>query len=132
VAIATGGRVGLDVEARDRLNDNGRALLRALSPRDADLPVFRGAGDRDVLVDNWVAKEALLKAVGVGLTRDPREVELGAGFGQGRFLWQAVGADPDFGDSSWTVISLSIAPGYACAMAKEGHAKDVVVNRYLR
>jgi 4'-phosphopantetheinyl transferase len=132
VAISTGGRVGLDLEAKNRLQHARRALQRALSPQDASLPAFRGGDDLDVLVENWVAKEALLKAVGLGFTREPRELRLGSGVGEKRFLWRPLEVDPDFGESSWTVISLSIVPGYACAVAKEGHAKDVVVNRYLR
>lgn len=131
VAVATGARVGLDVELETRLRRMRRALLRALSPQDASHPTYKDGKDLETLLENWVVKEALLKAVGLGLSRDPGQIYLGDGFGQESFLWRAESADPDFGDSSWTVTSLSIAPGYVTALATEGEVKEVLIRRFV-
>ncbi|MFT4067031.1 4'-phosphopantetheinyl transferase family protein [Paraburkholderia sp.] len=68
IAIAAQGRVGVDIEAA-RQNMNWQALTPAVfAPRDeacvSALPVHLRA---DAFYDVWTAKEAMLKALGVGI-----------------------------------------------------------------
>lgn len=67
-------RVGVDVEMDDA---DAEAVAAALSAREhaviAALPAHRRA---TALLRTWVRKEAVLKALGAGLARDPRTVEL--------------------------------------------------------
>ncbi|SHI22844.1 4'-phosphopantetheinyl transferase [Streptomyces sp. 3214.6] len=79
VAVCRGGQVGLDVEedgtpldvdsaARAALSDTELAALNALPP----------AERRPAFLRVWTRKEAVLKALGVGLTVSPRELEVSA------------------------------------------------------
>ncbi|WP_327315139.1 4'-phosphopantetheinyl transferase family protein [Streptomyces sp. NBC_01235] len=79
VAVCRGGQVGLDVEeagslvdvdsaARAALSDTELAALRALSPAERQ-PAFLRV---------WTRKEAVLKALGVGLSVSPRELQVSA------------------------------------------------------
>lgn len=75
VACATG-PVGVDLEARAALRDAEALAARVLS--DAELARWRDAdaAGRDALLAwSWVAKEAYLKARGIGLAIEPPRVE---------------------------------------------------------
>ncbi len=69
IAIAHARRVGVDVEARDRSFDWRPLAPMVFAPRDADhvraLPESRRC---DAFFAAWTAKEALLKALGSGLS----------------------------------------------------------------
>ena len=79
VGVAAEGLVGVDVEdepfeafgrpslVRRMCTENERALVSALT----------GALRRRTLARAWTVKEAVLKAHGVGLARDPREIVVG-------------------------------------------------------
>jgi 4'-phosphopantetheinyl transferase len=77
LAVCRGGEVGIDVEWRGRaptMPELAPSLLSAEELRALEelLPTRR----QEVLLGCWVRKEALLKATGEGLSRDPREVVL--------------------------------------------------------
>jgi phosphopantetheine--protein transferase-like protein len=78
VAVASGGGVGVDIEAAPFHALRSDALLRRMcSAREADraramTPVDRAAH----LAQLWTAKEAVVKASGEGLSRDFRTFEI--------------------------------------------------------
>lgn len=75
VAIAHGHDVGLDAEAMARDPDEAALAALALAPEEiADLDGF--ADRRQRLLRLWVAKEALAKAVGLGLSLPLQQVVL--------------------------------------------------------
>lgn len=88
VAVAVGAGVGIDVERLDA--DVDRLADVALGPH--DVPTVDG---HDVL-RTWTRKEAVLKAVGVGLLVDPADVGVSAGAVHPRVVaWSSkVVADP--------------------------------------
>jgi 4'-phosphopantetheinyl transferase len=77
VAVATGARVGVDVEVvrpRVRLD---RLAARVLAP--ADLATWQRIADPDaalrVFLRAWTTKEAYLKGLGIGVTRSLRDTD---------------------------------------------------------
>ena len=93
--------VGIDIEiraidtqgiARLVLTDGEMEAFAAL-PADVQEAVFLRA---------WTRKEALLKAVGCGLTLDPRNVEVGLG---------SVPETPELAGQRWRLCDFTLAPG---------------------
>ena len=79
LAVTAAGPVGIDLESVALV---GRAPLAAalLSPAEADALARLGpSGSEATLVALWTAKEAVLKAAGVGLRVDPRELTVTVG-----------------------------------------------------
>jgi len=70
IALATGRRVGVDIETR-RADLNWQTLSTAVfAPQDASYVAALPAHVRvDAFYDVWTAKEALLKALGIGIGR---------------------------------------------------------------
>jgi 4'-phosphopantetheinyl transferase len=75
VALTRGQDVGVDVEAATRDPDEAALVALALAPGEiADLDGF--ADRRSRLLQLWVAKEALAKAIGIGLSLPLQQVLL--------------------------------------------------------
>ncbi|HVF34743.1 MAG TPA: 4'-phosphopantetheinyl transferase superfamily protein [Candidatus Saccharimonadia bacterium] len=110
--------VGIDLEARAALADADAMAARVLS--EDELSCYRGALPRErdeLLVWSWVAKEAYLKARGVGLAIEPSHVEAPP---------RAGGAISVRGDEvSWDVRPIEVWPRYAGALCTAGHVERV-------
>jgi 4'-phosphopantetheinyl transferase len=77
LAVAQGGRVGVDIEARDAAPDAETLAPRALAPRELEEFHARPLEEREpFFLARWTAKEALLKAAGIGLSSDPARITL--------------------------------------------------------
>lgn len=125
VAITAAETIGLDLEAhRDldamalsdiALSERERARIRAVGPGDAERELFLRA---------WTRKEAVLKAVGVGVAENLRELEVRLGeAGPVR-----VGHTESAHRTDWCVEDLDLGPGLAAALAREaGHAGPIVL-----
>lgn len=71
IALAERGRVGVDVEERIARHDPDGPMRTAFSPvEQAELAAASGARKVDLFLTLWTMKEALLKALGVGLSLD--------------------------------------------------------------
>jgi len=114
LAIARAGRVGVDLEARDAAPDAEALAERALAPSEQDELSARPAFEKALyFLARWTAKEALLKAAGVGLSRDPARFALerdAAGALVGR------GEPAIAGLRAWPVDA---GPGFVAALATE-------------
>ncbi len=94
--------VGVDIEIRaidtQRIARlvlaEGEMKAFAALPADVQEAVFLRA---------WTRKEAVLKAVGCGLTLDPRNVEVGLG---------SVPETPELAGQRWTLCDFALAPGF--------------------
>lgn len=77
IALARAGRIGVDVEERtaDRDLDGYIRLLLAPGERDA-LETASGNRKVDLFYSLWTMKEALIKAVGAGLSLDTTKFEI--------------------------------------------------------
>ena len=79
LAVTTAGPVGIDLES---VSDVARASVAAvlLSPTETDaMRALPGGATEVALADLWTAKEAVLKAAGVGLRVDPRDLTITLG-----------------------------------------------------
>ena len=69
--------VGVDVESRRELRDVDALAKRVLSSQERqDLDKIDYREKPDAFLSYWRMKEAILKATGEGLSRDPREISL--------------------------------------------------------
>jgi 4'-phosphopantetheinyl transferase len=113
VAVARGCQIGVDLEP----NNAGpwqRLPEHALTPNELlELKHHDRAQRTALFLRYWTLKEALLKAVGVGLAIEPRLIELSAPPAPARVarLPRELGKPDD-----WTLHELAI-PGYVAALA---------------
>jgi 4'-phosphopantetheinyl transferase len=113
VAVTSGREVGVDVEVlragTETWSLSSHALTHSESERLEALPVSQRSG---AFLWMWTRKEALLKALGVGLALDPRLIEL-----EGQKI---IAAAPELGQAhDWTLVDLPL-PGHAAALALRG------------
>ena len=117
--------IGIDLESRDALRDDDALAAHVLS--EDELACWRAerADARHArLVWSWVAKEAYLKARGVGLSIAPARVEAPPPVG---------GPIRAAGDEiGWDVRPLEVWPSHAGAICLAGHMAPLEVRRYER
>jgi 4'-phosphopantetheinyl transferase len=120
-ALAVDREVGIDVERVRRVRDLDALARRVLSEREqAALCALNGELAEEAFYAAWTRKEAVLKASGEGLGREPAGVEVSfEPEGPARLL--AVAGEPG-AERRWTVQAFDAAPGYVAAVAAEGDA----------
>jgi 4'-phosphopantetheinyl transferase len=121
VALIRDRRVGIDIEADRRLSDTALLARRILGPRErerfAALPESAREG---ALLAAWTRKEAVLKAVGTGISGRLRSIELLADAGDHAVVHEA---EPQ---ATWSLSPLAMPAGYQGAVAVEGEARRVI------
>ena len=76
IAIAPNGRLGVDVEERTDRRDFDRLIEAAFGQDEQiDLRQERASGEFQLFYKLWTVKEALIKALGTGLSLDPATFE---------------------------------------------------------
>lgn len=76
IAIAPKGRLGVDIEERTDRRDFDRLIEAAFGPDEqTDLKRERASGNVQLFYKLWTVKEALIKALGTGLSLDPATFE---------------------------------------------------------
>ena len=113
VAVTYGREVGVDVELLRARTESWALSSHALTHSErARLQALPASRRSEAFLSMWTRKEALLKAVGVGLALDPRLIELED--------LKIVAAPPELGRAcDWTLVDLPLA-GYAAALALKG------------
>ncbi len=130
IALARGVPVGVDIEARRRRIDVGSLAQRFFSAGEAAaLGALEEARRQETFLALWTRKEALLKALGSGLSFGLHQVEFGLDT-QGRVggLLELAAAAGAIGD--WQVQNLDVEPGVPAALAWRGPARSVRVRRW--
>ncbi len=117
IAVAPSGRLGVDVEERAARRDLDGLIGTAFAPNErADLAALRGSRKLHAFYRVWTMKEALLKALGTGLSRDMSGFEIPTPLRRGmttetfRFPWM-----PEVG---WRLLDLG-TDDFAAAIAHE-------------
>lgn len=119
IALSRSGALGVDIE---RFGKDLRALeiaRRFFDPAEAD--ALAGLQDRardDAFIGLWCAKEAMLKAVGEGLSFGLERLAFAR---QGALDWKLTGVDAALGTpGDWQVSGFAPAPGYHGTLAWRG------------
>jgi 4'-phosphopantetheinyl transferase len=113
VAVTLDSQIGVDVEPLREGVETWSLVSHALTPGEQGrlqaLPdLVRG----EAFLATWARKEALLKAVGVGLGVDPRRIELDGP--------TVVGVPTELGEAGdWTLADVPV-PGHVSALALRG------------
>ena len=77
IALAPEGRIGVDVEQRDTRHDPDGPIRTVFAPAErAELAATCDARKVDLFLTLWTLKEALVKALGVGLSLDLSAFEI--------------------------------------------------------
>ena len=117
ITIAAGKRVGVDVEAGMWQRDFDGIARIVFGPNEcAEIASVRGEQKAHLFFRFWTLKEALVKALGTGLSINLREFEIPPDIRQGakRSHFQFPGKP----DTIWALENLS-TPNYAAAIAVE-------------
>lgn len=124
VAVAKGDEVGVDLE-RIRADLDPLSLAQQFFAPSERKIIARapGTAQREIFFRYWVAKEAVLKAQGIGLELAPDrcEIALVADGGSARVLSHAQGML----ESNWSVRFLPCGPGWIGGVAARGEEWSV-------
>jgi 4'-phosphopantetheinyl transferase len=113
VAISHAREVGVDIEAVRPIPNIDDLAQRCMS--DSELAEYRaGPPDRALggFFQLWTCKEAVLKAAGFGLRRDPHSIHVG-------FAVDHAPSLIDIGDIRWRILTAEPVDGYRAAVAIE-------------
>ena len=125
VAVSCSSGIGVDVEAMRTFEDADGLARRFLSPPEHETVARADPVDRDrVFLQAWTRKEAVLKAVGVGLTWDTRRPQSGTGPGTTR-----VGAGLPGGVTA-SVRSAFLSPDWLLAVAWMSCGEEPVLRAF--
>ncbi|TAN04036.1 MAG: 4'-phosphopantetheinyl transferase superfamily protein [Rhodanobacteraceae bacterium] len=124
IALAHGGALGVDIE---RLGKKLRALeiaYRFFDPAEAATLAALDPLARDhAFIGLWCAKEAVLKAVGEGLSFGLARLAFER---HGAADWELTRVDQALGDTGdWQFAGFDAAPGYRGALAWRGRAREI-------
>jgi phosphopantetheinyl transferase len=108
VALAVGRSVGIDMEPNDRHPFPPGHLWLTPIERDA-VAAYRGHERRELLLRLWTAKEAVVKAVGLGSRQPFRAIDIRTS----EPGWSRVGVDDGATSLGW----LTVVPGHLVALA---------------
>ncbi|MFJ4712042.1 4'-phosphopantetheinyl transferase family protein [Streptomyces sp. NPDC088785] len=129
LAVTAGGPVGIDIEQVTGRAGVDEAADVALS--EGELGLLRGIGDErereELFLRAWTRKEAVLKATGVGIVADLRDLDALTPGGGGPLRIDH--NEPRIG-GSWEVYDLFVGSGLSAALARaSAHAGPVVLRR---
>ena len=115
LAVAHRADVGVDVERIDPALDVD-ALARHIGSNEEceELAALPPSRRHEAFFDWWTRKEAALKAIGVGLSREPSEVAISPSAQRAGTIVVAPSGE------RYTVETLAAPPGYAAALATLG------------
>jgi 4'-phosphopantetheinyl transferase len=118
-AIADGRRLGVDVERIVPVTENDERLSRSwLSEQElAEMSTLDVSARTRCFYSLWTHKEAYLKARGEGLSLAPDRVRIPRAPAGGSFE----SAFESGAAQRWSLRELEAGPGYAAALAVEGH-----------
>jgi 4'-phosphopantetheinyl transferase len=125
VAVGRNYELGVDLEFQRPDVEIEELAARFFSPAEhAELLKISAAKRPQAFFQLWTAKEALLKALGTGLSMSLSSIEFQQPPGQG--AWTITAHAKAFDVSEWQVQGLPAPPGYAAALAISRQVKSVI------
>jgi len=127
VGLVQGGEIGVDVEAHRDMTDRDALVRRFFSAAENAAYAALAESDRQrAFFDGWTRKEAVVKALGRGLSFPLREFDVSLAAAPGGLLrlqaqagaasgWCLAGFEPAPGHSAAVVV-----PGVACRLSAAG------------
>lgn len=115
IALSTGGQVGVDIERYDRGIDAKGLRAYVFSPLERQ----SGLQTAEDFIDRWVAKESVLKALGLGVSEHLQAISILPGDGKNYGIAH--------NHSEWAGIkawSIGAPHGYAAAVAVKSACND--------
>ncbi len=117
VAIAAGRPVGVDIEQVRPIDDMLGLARQYFAPAENETLANLPARERlEVFFRLWVCKEAVLKALGMGISAGLDQVVVSPSDSPPRIVAMAQGHDP----AAWRLELLRAAPGFPAAVAWQG------------
>jgi len=129
IGVAVGRELGIDIE-RQRLMDDLDAMARSvLSAEEWTLWEALAGGDRiRAFYQVWTRKESYLKAIGLGLYRDPREVIVPVGVDLRLLSTRQSGIVHDRRQNGvWRVADIAVSEGYFASICCEGEGMPEIM-----
>jgi 4'-phosphopantetheinyl transferase len=118
LAVAWEQEVGIDLEPVDPTLDLPPLLAVACTPAEFALIDALPTAERVAsFLTHWTLKEAYLKALGTGLSRDPRAISIEL-LANDRVAVHD--SDPETANQPWSLRQLNAGPGWAAALAIRG------------
>src|SRR5687768_7003601 len=115
IALSTDGQVGVDIESHDAGIDSKSLSTYVFSSLERRFGL-RVADEAEDFIERWVAKESVLKALGLGISEHLQAVSILPGNGQ---CYEIAHDNPDWaGIKAWSIES---PVGYAAALAVKNH-----------
>lgn len=126
IALSVERRVGVDIEIRDAdLNWRALAKVALAGSEEVRIATLRAHLQLDAFYDVWTAKEALLKALGIGITREMTWFSVLGGLNGEPMVRPvdecATGAD---GLTEFDAVWCKVQNGYAACLAWSRYAND--------
>jgi 4'-phosphopantetheinyl transferase len=119
LAITDGRRVGADIEYMRTDLDLERLAADTFTPNEvAAIQSLAGGARVKAFFNCWTRKEAIVKALGTGLSTDLDRFEVSVIPGESARLLR-MDLDTE-GKERWTLREIPVGPGYAAAVAVEG------------
>jgi 4'-phosphopantetheinyl transferase len=122
LAVAWHRELGVDVEAMRPLDDLDGLAATCFSPLERRTLAAVPEGRRlDAFFDGWTRKEAVLKLLGDGLSRELDSFDVTLAPGEPPALLRLDGGDPH----QLALHAIDVGPGFRAALASEGPALSV-------
>lgn len=112
IAVTRGGRIGVDIEARSHSADLRELVPQVMGPREvALLDTLDGDAFLRAFYGSWTRKEAVVKAIGVGLSYPVRTLDLPCDESPGEIHLETA---PDL---TWRVFTRELEPSVTLSVA---------------
>jgi 4'-phosphopantetheinyl transferase len=118
VGLMERGQIGVDVEAHRAMTDRDALVRRFFSPAENAAYVALDEADRQrAYFDGWTRKEAVVKALGQGLSFPLRSFDVSLAAAPGALLRLR---DRAAADAGWCLAGFEPAPGHSAAVVVPG------------
>jgi 4'-phosphopantetheinyl transferase len=131
IGVGVGPELGVDIEWQRPMDDLNAIARCIMSAEELTLWQTLAPGDRPrVFYQVWTRKESYLKAIGLGLYRDPREVTVPVSADLLLLSTRQSGIVRDRDQNGvWRVADIAASEGYSASICCEGEGMPEIIIR---